>query len=98
MAKLDYEVNSSMAVAIPKQEFSGVMTELDQQIETMIGRGENMVEYGRVHKRMNEVFVCQVCGKESGQKINMKDHIEAYHLEGISIPCNICEKTYRSRK
>ena len=69
MAKLDYEVNSSMAVAIPKQEFSGVMTELDQQIETMIGPGENMVEYGRVHKRMNEVFVYQVCGKESGQRI-----------------------------
>ena len=93
-----YEENSSIAVAIPKQEFSGDFTELDQQIQTLTGRGENMVEYGRIKKRMNEVFVCQVCGKESGQKIHMKDHIEANHLEGIYIPCKFCEKTFRSRK
>ena len=98
LSKQDSEdhINSSMVVALPKQEFSGDITELDQKIETMITRGENMVE--GLQKRMIKAFVCQVCGKEAGQKINMKDHIEAYHLEGISIPCNICEKTFRSRK
>ena len=34
---------------------------------------------------------CKVCGKE--RKSNaMKDHIE-----GIVIPCNLCDKTFRSR-
>ena len=39
---------------------------------------------------------CKVCGKE-GQGINIRDHIEANHLEGIILPCNLCDKTFRSR-
>ena len=98
LSKQDSEdhINSSMVVALPKQDFSGDMTELDQQIETMIVRGDHMVE--GLQKRMIKAFVCKVCGKEAGQKIHMKDHIETYHMEGISIPCNICEKTFRSQK
>ena len=87
--------SSSMAVALPNQEVSGELTELDQQIETMIDRGGNMIEGAQ--KRMVKAFVCHVCGKEAGQKIQIKSHIEANHLEGISIPCNLCEKTFRSR-
>ena len=88
------QIPSSTAIALPKKDFSGDMKELDEQIETMIGRGENMVRQGS--QRMVKAYVCQVCGKE-GQKINIKDHIEAKHLEGISIPCSLCEKTFRSR-
>ena len=40
--------------------------------------------------------VCKVCGKE-GKGNAIKDHIEANHLDGIIIPCNICQKTFRSR-
>ena len=40
--------------------------------------------------------VCKVCGKE-GMGSAIKDHIEANHIEGIVIPCNLCEKTFRSR-
>ena len=29
--------------------------------------------------------------------MNMKRHIEAIHLEGVTSPCNLCEKTSRSR-
>ena len=39
---------------------------------------------------------CKVCGKE-GMGSAIKDHIEANHIEGIAIPCNLCEKTFRSR-
>ena len=39
-------------------------------------------------------YVCKVSGKE-GQGPNIKDHIEANHLEGINLPCNVCEKTFR---
>ena len=40
--------------------------------------------------------LCKVCGKE-GKGSAIKDHIEANHLEGIVIPCNVCDKTFRSR-
>ena len=39
---------------------------------------------------------CKVCGKE-GMSHVIKNHIEANHLEGIIIPCNLCNKTFRSR-
>ena len=88
-------IASSMTVALPKHEFSGEMSELDEKIETMMVRSETMVR--GPHKNMIKAYVCQVCGKE-GQRTNIKDHIEANHLEGISIPCSLCEKTFRSRK
>ena len=39
---------------------------------------------------------CKVCGKE-GKGNAIKDHIEANHIKGIVIPCNLCDKTFRSR-
>ena len=36
------------------------------------------------------------CGNES-RKLDIKNHIEGVHLEGISIPCNLCEKNFNSR-
>ena len=33
--------------------------------------------------------ICKVCGKE-GQSMGIRDHIEANHLEGDSLPCNVC--------
>ena len=41
-------------------------------------------------------YRCKVCGKE-GFSTQIKDHIEANHIEGIVIPCNLCDKTFRSR-
>ena len=41
--------------------------------------------------------ICKVCGKE-GHGRDIKDHIEANHIEGIVLPCNLCEKTFRARK
>ena len=60
----------------------------------MMGRSETRVR-GQ-NRQMIKAYVCKVCGKE-GQKTNIKNHIECMHMEGISIPCNLCEKTFRSR-
>ena len=40
--------------------------------------------------------ICKVCGKE-GKGKDIRDHIEANHMEGLSIPCNFCGKTFKSR-
>ena len=54
-------------------------------------KGQNNLGNGR-----GFAYVCKVCGKE-GLAYNIKDHIEANHLEGVVIPCNLCGKTVRSR-
>ena len=41
-------------------------------------------------------FVCKMCGKTATKKTNIKNHIET-HLEGISYPCTICSKSFRSK-
>ena len=41
-------------------------------------------------------FKCTVCGKIALQKPNLKKHIET-HIEGLSIPCNNCHLSFRSR-
>ena len=88
-----------MAVALSKQEFSGNMQELDEQIEGMMGRGDNLVKKGGKRNGewlMSKAYICQVCGKE-GRVTDIKQHIEANHVEGIVIPCKLCEKTFRTR-
>ena len=72
--------------------FSGNEDELDKRVMSMMEKGENMLE-NHAHRR---AYVCKVCGKE-GKGTNIKDHIEANHLEGILIPCNLCDKSLRSR-
>ena len=43
------------------------------------------------------LYSCKICGKED-ESGNMKHHIEVHHMEGVSFPCNFCEKTFRSRQ
>ena len=71
-------------------EDSGNMQKLDDQIKALMTKGSKKNMHGQ------PIYVCNVCGKESKQG-NMKNHIEANHLEGISVPCNLCEKFFRSR-
>ena len=46
------QISSKMAVALSKNEFRGTMQELDEQIEAMLGRSDNMIKKGdRIKKR-----------------------------------------------
>ena len=66
---------------------------LDQQVKSMMMFSENAAtEKGR----QGRARICKVCGKEGGA-INIKNHIEANHITGISIPCDLCEKSFKSR-
>ena len=70
---------------------SGDLQELDEKVKSMMGESPNLISNGKQRAR-----TCKVCGKE-GHGMNIRDHIETNHFEGISLPCNICERTFRSR-
>ena len=77
-------------LAIPNN-FSGDLKELEERVKSMMEKSQNKVANGR-----GFAHLCKVCGKED-MGSHIKDHIEANHLEGIIIPCNLCDKTFRSR-
>ena len=56
-----------------------------------MGESLNNISNGKQRAR-----TCKMCGKE-GHGMNIRDHIEVNHLDGISLPCIICERTFRSR-
>ena len=68
------------------------MHELDEQIKSMMTTSNEILSGKRTDFR-----ICNVCGKK-GQWTNIRDHIEANHIEGASHSCNYCEKTFRSRR
>ena len=77
-------------MAIPGNN-SGDFEELDERVKSMMEKSQNRTARGREFADL-----CKVCGKE-GMGSAIKDHIEANHLEGVVIPCNLCDKTFRSR-
>merc|ERR1712129_422459 len=86
---------SDTVVAVPSfgissQNISDVQ-ELDEQVNSMMKKSENLCKSGS-----KKAYTCTVCGKE-GQGRDIKDHIEANHIEGVSLPCNYCDKTFRTR-
>ena len=62
-----------------------VLEQLDQQITSMMVRGED------------NKWTCTVCGKKAnkGQNQNLRVHIEANHLAVIPHPCSVCGKTFK---
>ena len=91
--KHDYPLNQmhvERTVALPKQECSEEMQEQNEKIRSMMVLSGRLAKDG-VHKS----YICQVCQKE-GKVVDIKRHIEAKHIEGLSIPCNFCQKTFRS--
>ena len=72
-------------------DFVGDQEDLDKKVKSMMQISQNLRPNG-----LQRAFLCKVCGKE-GHGSTIKNHIEANHLEGIVIPCNHCNKTFRSR-
>ena len=88
----------SRALAIPDQTSSDLQA-LDEKVKSMMERSQNKIQKGKRSDgtpRMGKVFICKVCGKEDSIT-HLRNHIEANHLEGISIPCNYCNKGFGSR-
>ena len=64
---------------------------LNQQVKSMMTFSEKANPHGQGRAR-----ICKVCGKEGGMR-DIMNHIEAHHIAGISIPCGLCGKVFRTR-
>ena len=84
------EINNERRISLPSF-VSGDLKELDEKVKSMMSKSQNRISSG-----LKFANICKVCGKE-GLKHHVADHVEANHLEGISLPCDICEKTFRAR-
>ena len=90
---------ASTALAINNQ-FIGDLETLDQKVKSMMEKSQHMILSGKQADgtpKQATALICKVCGKE-GAPNAIRDHIEANHLEGISIPCDYCDKTFSARQ
>ena len=71
-----------------KDNISKEMQELSAKVKSLMTKGDK-VFYGK------QGSVCRECGKEGSSSL-IKSHIEVDHIDGIVIPCNSCDHTFRS--
>ena len=80
-------IDDGGTVALTK-DFFGDFQDLEEQCNSMMEKTAKKQANGF------PLYKCKVCETEE-IKSGMKRHIEADHLEGLSVPCNYCEKTFR---
>ena len=82
-------------------------TEVMKKDHVRSGPGEkvlsltDMAEVAEKIKQLIEkrdgIFQCQACAYSSIWSTNIKEHVER-HIDGLSYPCQLCGKIFRSRK
>ena len=81
-------VEKAMISTSPEAEDASIVSD----VENTVNQYMELCEDGR--------YKCTLCGKmqkEKGKFLrNLKNHIET-HLEGLSFPCQLCGKSFRSR-
>ena len=91
-------INNEQRISLPNF-VSGDFKELNEKVKSLMEKGQTMIPSGKNANgtpKQATSRICKVCGKE-GAGIAIRDHIEANHLEGVSLPCNVCGKVFRSR-
>ena len=83
-------IDKAAFVAATKNPSNYNFKALNEKVKSMMKRSPKQITEGRKRE------ICRVCGKE-GLSHHIRDHIEAKHLEGLSIPCDYCEKTFGAR-
>ena len=82
---------------LPIQDYPGTdLSALEEKVKSLMEKGQNMIPSGGQRMR-RRCYICKMCAKEGLSK-DIRDHIEANHLEGISIPCDRCGRKLSSRE
>ena len=107
--KPEYTLDESLISREEDLYISGVET-TDQNVGVKIKKqkSENTIavsvmDNSQVEGKIQEIltkedglYLCNVCGYKKKDKQDMVRHIET-HIEGLSYPCSVCDKTFRSR-
>ena len=80
------------AIPIPSQ-FHWDSEALDAKVKSMMEKCNYLVQSGKIK---TTAYICKVCRRE-GNPSSIRNHIESNHLEGISIPCTFCNKSFKTR-
>ena len=91
-------LHGSTAVVISDHSRTDLQA-LDEKVKSMMEKGQKMIPSGKQldgTPKQEVSRICKVCGKE-GLATWIRNHIEANHLEGVSIPCVFCDNTFASR-
>ena len=86
----NYEPNPETAVALKSDTDLTDVAELREKVKSMILFTDNLGPGGKKGRQ------CKVCGKEESHQ-TIIHHIEANHITGIALPCNVCGKTLPTR-
>ena len=75
-------------------------------VKTRTGHGEKVVsitDMAEVDEKIQELmektegrYCCKVCDYASKNTGHIREHVEL-HIDGLSYPCQFCEKTFRYR-
>ena len=85
-------------VAVTEYKTVALASHVSSDIQELNNKSASlMVKTSKKSQCGNPLYKCTICGKED-KSYNLKNHIEKNHLEGVSIPCNLCEKTFRCTK
>ena len=62
------------------------------------GQDESEVQskINEILTKSNGIITCTACGKSGAHPGNMRRHVQI-HIEGMSYPCQICNKSFRSK-
>ena len=85
------ETNSHLS-EVAKSKFDGQRLSLSEDDKRHLDERINQL----LEKGEDGKFQCTLCEKFFKTKKQCQYHIEARHLEGILLPCHLCEKTFRS--
>ena len=81
----------------------------NEETKNKIVMSKNSPNLDEINQKINEnmfknedgSYTCGICGKigvdVKNRKVNMRNHVET-HMEGLSYPCQSCDKTFRSRE
>ncbi len=61
-----------------------VTDDLDKMINSLLGRS-------------GPAWFCKACGKETFNKSNIKNHVEAHHVESAGFACSQCSFVCKTR-
>ena len=92
-----YEQNSfgnfatSSELVIPTENDAVKFVMSEEEKNNLAGTVDQHLE------RTDGSWTCKICGKYAIKKQHMQNHVEANHVEGLSLPCTLCGKTFRSR-